>query len=54
VTVTAKVTTGPTAISSRWRRKSMRLKKIQVGAWSAKAIGMYAAASVSGSSSLSS
>ena len=33
--------------------KSMRRKKIHVGAWRANAIGMYATASVSGSSSLS-
>ena len=38
-TVTANVTTGMTAWSSRWRTKSMRRKKIQSGAWRANATG---------------
>jgi hypothetical protein len=46
-TVTAKVTTGITACRSRWRKKSIRRKKIHVGACSANATGRYATASVS-------
>jgi hypothetical protein len=44
------VTTGTIAWSRRCRRKSIRLKKIHVGAWSENATGRYDTASVSASS----
>ena len=48
-TVTANVTMGTMPWSTRWRAKSMRRKKIHVGAWSANASGRYAVAAMSAS-----
>ena len=48
--VTFAVTTGTMPCSRRWRAKSMRRKKIQVGAWSANASGRYAVAAMRASS----
>ena len=49
-TVTANVTTGTIACSTRCRMKSIRRKKIHVGDWSENATGRYDTASVSASS----